>query len=129
MVPIQHQSTGRTDMGTSREAFPDPLATARTILAGEVRWRRYDGYTGNLPVIVEPAQKQPPTGIADTLGKVMVLDEVGNLQIFIGNQVVRRDERTCRLGGEVFTLPGNFQMTFGESFDGSLAILGALHLA
>ena len=39
------------------------------------------------------------------LGEVMVLEEVAYLQVFMGNQVVRRDERVRRLTGEVFALP------------------------
>ena len=35
----------------------------------------------------------------------MVLDHVRYLQVFIGNQVVRRDQRVCRLPGKIFTLP------------------------
>ena len=104
-------------MGASGQALPDPLATARAILRreawGDSRYRD----TGYRPVVLQPAQELAPRRVADALCQLMVLDQIGNLEVFIGNQIVRFDQRTCRLGCEVFTLPGNPQIAFGESFE------------
>ena len=41
----------------------------------------------------------------NALGQFAVLDQVADLKVFVGNQVVRRDQRVRRLSGEIFTLP------------------------
>src|SRR5712691_9312853 len=56
------------------------------------------------------------------------LEHVAYLKMFIGNQVVRRDERACRFAGPVFTLPLHFQIGFCQVLPGFLAIATRLLL-
>src|SRR5690348_9713931 len=107
MIAVKHQSTARTHMSTSRKTLVHPLATARTILGGEVWGDGHDGYVGYRAVVAQTGEELPPRRVTDALCQVVILDEVGYLECFVGNQVVRRDERTCGLGREVFTLPRN----------------------
>ena len=60
---------------------------------------------------------------------MMVLDQVANLKMLIGNQVARRDERACLFPGKVFTLPLDLQMRFGKLLTGLLAVPAFLLLA
>ena len=60
---------------------------------------------------------------------MVVLHQIGNLEVFVGNQIARFDQRTCSLGCEVFTLPGNPQIAFGKPLNGSPAVLGPLDFA
>ncbi len=129
MVTIKHQATASTHMGALTQALVHPLATARTILAGEACGDGTHRHTGNPTIVSEPRKKQPPRRVAHTFCQRVILDHVRYLQVFVGNQVVRHDKRPCRLAGEVLTLPGNFQLRFAQSFDGLLAVLGMLLFA
>jgi hypothetical protein len=40
-------------------------------------------------IVGEPGQKSAPRGITDALGQLPILDEVGDLEVLIGNQIVR----------------------------------------
>ncbi len=126
VVPVQHQATGRTDMGAHAQALFDPRSTARAILGREARRHGYDGDTMQPAIIAYPTQEAVPARITDAFGKVMVLDQTSDVQVFKGDQIVRLDERTCRLRGEVFTLPLDLQMLFCQALDSFPAILGAL---
>ena len=108
------------------ECLVDALATARTVLCGEL-WR--DGDDRNVmqfPIIVDPDQEPSPRGIADGLREFVVLDQIGDLQVFIGNQIARCDKRACRLPGKVFTLPLYFQIRFGKPLPSLPSILALL---
>src|SRR5579863_8273804 len=59
----------------------------------------------------------------NTLSKLMVLDQVADLKVFVGNQVVRRDKRVRRLTSEIFTLPLHFQRRFRQALSGLRAVL------
>src|SRR5579885_1669211 len=118
MIAVQHQPTARAHMGTHRQTFLYPLTTARTILTGEAGRDGYNRDTMQTAIVAHPAQEQPPTGITDALGEMLVLDQVGDLKRFIGNQIARFDQRTRLLASEVFTLPGNSQIPSGKAFDG-----------
>ena len=127
------RSSTRPDSGHTwvrdSEAFLAPFATAGTILRGELGRDGNHGHVGNRAVGAKPREKLPPRGIVDALGQMVVLDEVGNPQVFVGNQVARPDQRTCRLDGEVFTLSTDLEIAFGEALNGFFAILGALSVS
>ncbi len=99
-------------MRSDGKAFLDACATGATILTGECRLNRYDRDSMNLSVVGEPGQEPAPGNIADALGQFVVLDKVTYLKMFIGNQIVRCDQRACRLASKVFTLPLHFQIRF-----------------
>ena len=61
--------------------------------------------------------------------QVAILDEVADLQVFKGNQIVRLDERVRLHAGEIFMLPLDLQMRFSQLLSGLGAILRAFLLA
>ncbi|HEY1354361.1 MAG TPA: hypothetical protein VGF67_32530 [Ktedonobacteraceae bacterium] len=67
-------------------------------------------------VVPDPFQELTPWRITDGPGKVVVLEQIGNLQVFHGNQVVRRDERVCPFPGKIFTLPTDEPLCDGLIF-------------
>ena len=104
-------------------------ATPAAILRG-VAWR--DGHDGNTvqpAIVAHPGEEQSPTGIADAFGQPVVLDQVGDLQVFVGQEIARFHQRTRGLDREVFTLPTDSEIPLCQAFDGLLAVLGALDLA
>src|SRR5690349_11544759 len=116
-------------MGSYRQAFLDAIAAARTILRGELGWDDDDGDAMQPTIIAHPGEEQPPTGIADTLCQMVILDHVGDLQVFKSNQVVRLDQRSRSLDREIFTPPLDFQIAFCQAFDRLLTILGPFDFA
>ena len=66
------------------------------------------------PIGFHPGKECSPSCIVNGLRKVMVSHHVAYLQVFKGNQVVRRDKRACRLTGKVLTLPLHLQIRSGE---------------
>src|SRR2546425_10753706 len=91
------------------------LSTARTVLTGILWGDGDDGHLMHDAIGLHPTEEVPPCRIMDALGELMILDQVTDLQVFVGNQVVRRDERVRRLTGEIFTLPLHFQRGFREA--------------
>jgi hypothetical protein len=117
-------------MRPSGERFLDALylsprqgPTARAILAGVLWWDGDDWYIVHDAIGFHTAEELSPGGIMDALGKLVVLDQVADLKMFVGNQVVRRDERVRRFACEIFTLPLHFQIGFGQALSGLLAVL------
>ena len=43
----------------------------------------------DMPVVVQPGQEATPRAVTDAFCQLPILDEVGDLQVFIGNQIVR----------------------------------------
>src|SRR5437773_12563820 len=78
---------------------------------------------------VHPPQELSPSGVMNALGQMRVLAHVAYLKGFIGNQIVRGDERACRFPGKVFTLPLDFQIRFSELLSGFLAVAALLLFA
>src|SRR5260370_8531579 len=62
-------------------------------------------------------------------GKVPVLDQILDVQVFVGNHIARGDQRTCLLRGEVFALPTHFKIALRELLSGLLAVVGTFLLA
>ena len=122
VVSIKHQPTTRTDVGSHGEAFLDTCATGATILTREGWLNRDDGDSMYLSIVGEPREETSPRGVTDGLGQLVVLHEVGDLQVLVGNQVVRRDQRVCRFPGKIFTLPTNFEIRLCQSLSGFLPI-------
>src|SRR5713226_5538009 len=91
LVSIQNKPTLGTHMRTGREGFLHTFPTARTVLARVVWRNRYHFYPMHHCVGLHPAEELSPGCIMNTLGKLVVLDHVPYLELFIGNQVVRRD--------------------------------------
>ncbi len=107
VISIQDESTGRATMGTHTQTFLDACSTPGAILAGRVRRNCNDGNPMHCTIIGQPLQEDAPSCILDRFGEFPVTHHVPDTHVFIGNQVVRRDERVCLLSGKIFTLPLN----------------------
>jgi hypothetical protein len=129
MVPVQDQATLGTAVCALAQALLHAIPTARTVLRGEVGRNRNDGNAMQATIIAHPGQEETPRCIADTLRKPMILDHVGNLEVFVGDQIVRLDQRPRSFAREVFTLPTHVQIPFGKPFDGLFTVLGPLDFA
>ena len=115
-------------MRSDAERLLHPIATARAILRREARRDGYDGDALQPCVVADPTEEAIPARIVDTLGKVPIRDQMGYLQVFVGNQVVSPDQRTCGFAREVFTLPLDLEVALCQSFDRFLAVLGPFDL-
>src|SRR5215469_5019104 len=82
MVTIQYQTTRRTDMGAHAERLLHPEPTPAAILRREACRNRYNGDAMYLSIVAHPREEQAPTGITDGLCQVVILDQMGNLQVF-----------------------------------------------
>src|SRR6266446_2145820 len=123
VISIHHQATMRTHVRAHTKRLVHSLATPRTVLRGELRGDGNDRNVMQPPIVVDPCQEPSPRCITDGLGKPMVLDEVLYLQVFIGNQVARRDKRACRFPGKVLTLPTHFQIRSCQPLPSLVAVL------
>ena len=65
---------------------------------------RYDLSTGACCLVGEDAQERAPSGILDALGKMVVLEHVGRLQVFVIDGVVLAHEGERRLMAKVPSL-------------------------
>jgi hypothetical protein len=86
----------------------------RTGLAGARRRHGDDGLASCCRCARPDGQKRPPPGIADTRGEVLVLEQVGRLQVFMGDGVALTDQRQCRLVVEVQSSPTHLRVRLGE---------------
>ena len=110
-------------MCPSRERLLDTLSTARTVLTRILWWDGDDWHIVHDAIGFHPSEELPPRSIMHALGKLVVLHQVADLKVFVGNQVVRRDERVRRFASEIFTLPLHFQRGFRQALSGLLAVL------
>jgi hypothetical protein len=115
LITIQDHATAMADVRTDTQRLLDACPTLRTVLTGVVGC--YCNHRDSMQkcVVLQPLHEYCPTGIMDRFGKLTVTDHVAYLQVFIGNQVVRRDQRVCLLTGKILTLPLHFQMLLGQS--------------
>src|SRR5215469_17621901 len=96
LVPVQYQPTVGAHVGTRGEAFLHAIPAPTAILRGEAGRDGDDRHISYRAVVADPGEEQPPTGVADTFGKPMILHQVGDLEVFVGYQVAGLDKRTCR---------------------------------
>src|SRR5215469_6253094 len=116
-------------MSARGERFLDPESTARAILGGEPRRDGDDRHISYRAVVPDPGEEEAPTGITDALCQMVVLDQIGHLQVFIGKEIARFHQRTqhaltakslrCRLAR---------RRAFCQVLNGSSAILRTLVL-
>src|SRR5947207_1625765 len=77
-------------------------------------------------IVVEPVKEDTPSCIMDRFSEMAISDHIVYLEMLIGNQVVRRDERVCLLTGKIFTLPLHFQIALCQRLPGLLAVFAPL---
>jgi hypothetical protein len=104
------------DVRPNRERLFDDGATVGAFLTGIVRWNCDDEGIMQERVSGNPLQEYSPTSIMDRFGEFAITDHIADLEVLIGNQVVRRDQRVCLFAGKIFALPLDFQMLLGEGF-------------
>ncbi len=76
-------------MRPDTERFLDHASTTATLLGRPGWFHCRDWYAMDRPIVLDPGQKPTPGGVADGLGEVPILHEVADLQVFVGNQIVR----------------------------------------
>jgi hypothetical protein len=108
-----------TEMGAHTECFHYACSTRTTVLTG-ILWRNGNhGDSMQRSIVGQPFEEQAPTSIMNAFCQLVVANHVADLKIFIGNQVVRRDERVCLFSGKIFTLPLDLQIAFSALKRGS----------
>ena len=126
VISIQQEATSGTEMRPHAQRFLDQRSARTTLLARVVGC---DGDHYNMmqsPVVSHPLQEHAPSGIRNALSQLAVPDHVTNLEVFIGNHIVRGDERVCLLSGKIFTLPMDLEMRFGDPLTRLFAVLTLL---
>src|SRR5262249_14861229 len=108
LITVHDQPTGRTDMGTYRQALGDPMRTAAehstAVLAG-IRWRDCNHLTpGAYCLGLQDGAKRCPARIADALGEVVIPHHIRNPHIFKIDHVVLAQQGERGLVMEVATL-------------------------
>ena len=66
-------------MGSHAERLLHPRATTATVLRGEAGRDGYHRDAMQQAIVADPAEETVPADIADTFGKVMILDQMGYL--------------------------------------------------
>ena len=131
LVPVQHEATVPADVRPRAESLLDEGATSRASL-GRVLGRDSDDRDAvEFGIIRHPQEEAPPCCIVQALGEAMVPHQIADLEVFMGNQVVRRDERARPFAGEVLALPLHLQMRFRQLLLGLPIVmrLGLLRLS
>ncbi len=129
VVTIEHQPTRGTDMRPYAQRLLDGRATVGAVLTGELRGNSHDGNPMQCPIMLDPGEECSPSRIVNALGKLAVLEHMAYLQLFVGNQVARRDKRVRLFTSEILTLPLDFQIRFCQHVPGFLAVAALLLLA
>ena len=129
VVTIKHQPTRETDMCPYAQRLLDRRATVGAVLTGELRGNSHDGNPMQRPIVLDPGEECSPSRIVNALGKLAVPEHVTYLQLFVGNQVARRDKRVRLFTSEILTLPLDFQIRFCQYIPGFLAVAALLLLA
>ena len=122
MIAVQNHTTAMTDVCTNTQRLFDDSATVGAFLTGIVRCNCNHGDVMQEPIAGKPVQEYPPSSIMNALRQFAVADHSADLKVLIGNQVVRRDQRVCRLSGKIFTLPIDLEIGFCYLLTSFLAI-------
>ncbi len=91
MISVQYHTAASADVGTHTQRLLDHGATLRTLLTGELWYHGNDRDIMHRSIGFHLGQELSPSGIMNALREMVVLDHVADLQVFIGNQIVRCD--------------------------------------
>lgn len=89
LVSIQDEPTLGTHMRPGGECFLHTLPTARAILACILWGNGYHFNPMHHGVGLDPPEEVSPGSIVDTLSQRMVFHHIADLEVFIGNHIVR----------------------------------------
>src|SRR5438876_8194297 len=109
-ITVCHIATERTDMGTHRKRFLHDLATFEALLRGEARVHSYHCVPSSFSLFTQDVEEGAPAGITDALGQGMVLDQVENVKLLNGDDLVLFGVLVGRLILEISPLTGNLEM-------------------
>src|SRR5437588_3078614 len=97
MIAIKYHATTGTHVRTHAERLLHRSATRGTRLRGVV-WRHRENRNAMHDAIgFHPTEELVPARVMNGFGKMPVLDQIADLQVFVGNQIARCDKRVCRL--------------------------------
>src|SRR5260370_6955648 len=122
MISIQNHATPSTNMCPNAKRLVHNSVTVGAFLAGIVRWYSDDWNSMQRCIVFQPLQEDPPSCIMDRFGKLAISDHVLNLKVFVGIQVVRRDNRVCLLSAKILTLPLDFHMLLRQFLSSFLSV-------
>src|SRR6266516_3845208 len=109
-ITVCHIATARTDMGTHRQRFLHDLVTFEALLRGEARVHSDHCVPSSFSVFTQDVEEGAPAGITDALGQGMVLDQVENVKLVNGDDLVLCGVLIGRLILEISPLTGNLEM-------------------
>ena len=89
VVPVQHYATAMTDMGTHAQTLLNERTASATLLACELRrdGNHQDALQGR--IVADPLQERSPSSVINGLGQMTIVDQVADLKVLVGNQIVR----------------------------------------
>ena len=122
---MQARTTVWARMPADGQALLDDNATARTRLARVGGRHRYDPPTGACCLVGEDTQERRPARVLDRLGKVVIPEQVGRLQIFMIDRVILSHERQRRLVVKILPLTLHLLMRLGKQRHGFPAPIAA----
>ena len=113
-----------TNMSSGTERFLNGLFAVKAINRGVLGGNRLLHFAKDLGIVFHPIHKQTPCCITDGFSQMMIANHIPHLQVFIGNQVARHDQRTGLFYNPIFTLPTYSQVLSPQSISRFSAILG-----
>ncbi len=97
-------------MGPHRQRFLHDLATFEALLRGEARVHSDHCVPSSFSLFTQDVEEGAPAGITDALGQGMVLDQVENVKLLNGDDLVLFGVLVGRLILEIPPLPCNLEM-------------------
>src|SRR2546423_164639 len=125
MISMSHKATLNTAMFAHHKRLRDSCAALRTILRSVLRRNLHDSLTGAFCLACEYADESSPCRITDRFGKMMILDQPSDVQVFNRYGVIFRQQAIAQLMKEVCALIRNFQMLARQDDSRFVAIRAA----
>jgi hypothetical protein len=113
-------------MSSGSEVFLNGLFAIKAISRDVLGWNGLLHLAEDVGVVFHPINKQAPSCIANGFCQSVIANHVPHLQVFVGNQVARHDQRTGLFYSPVFTLPRYFQVLSSQTIHRFFAIVGTL---
>ena len=103
-------------MRTDRQTLPHDFTTCVALLRGEARVDSDHLMTSSLSLLFKNREKCAPRGIQDGLGEMMVLDHIGESQVFYREMLVALCVLLGRLEVEITALTRDLEMRLRHIF-------------
>ena len=112
-------------MSTNRQGLLNKLPTLAACLCREARVDSSHSMTNSCSLVFEDVEKRAPTGVHDALCQMMVLDHVGDSQVFNRNQLIALGVRFSCLKMMVAALSIDLEMCLRGVLRGFTAAVAA----